>query len=458
MSVIVTDLDDTLILSGDRPNVPMLNLLLDAHQQGDRIIVVSGRALDRMDETVNWLNENGLEVADADIHLSDFPAGPNASQAFKVFKAKKLIADGVEIEAWYENDADTRAALKAVGVPVVDPASVRAVSPASTGAPVPTSFGTHEDPKTSAPQEMRDNAHDGLKFYAMGLAGDGVTSQTIREARDMVKGIVSNDKWMRIRAWVARHRVDWEKVSANHDLKDPKYPGPGAVAAFLWGVDPTDPDSADKVIQWATDALAKTGNDTMNPTRDMQMIDETVEPAPTLVDGLKQLQADVFTMYVTAQGFHWNVTGCEFAQYHKFFGKIYEDVYGSIDGIAESLRKLDVVAPFRLTDLLALREVEDSPVTDGNYLPLVDALYDINDEIIDELMEVFDAAVAAREQGIANFLAERIDQHEQWRWQLKASMGDYAKSEMMEPDTATGENDQMLQKFVDLYKSYAAGE
>jgi hypothetical protein len=37
-------------------------------------------------------------------------------------------------------------------------------------------------------------------------------------------------------------------------------------------------------------------------------------------------------------------------------------------------------------------------------------------------------------------------------------MGDYAKSEMMEPDTATGENDQMLQKFVDLYKSYAAGE
>ena len=71
MSVIVTDLDDTLILSGDRPNVPMLNLLVDAHQQGDRIIVVSGRSTNRMDETVNWLNENGLEVADADIHLTN---------------------------------------------------------------------------------------------------------------------------------------------------------------------------------------------------------------------------------------------------------------------------------------------------------------------------------------------------------------------------------------------------
>ena len=458
MSAIVTDLDDTLILSNDQPNVPMLNLLLDAHQAGTRIIVVSGRSLDRFDETVNWLDENGLELADSDIYLSDFPVGPNASEAFKVFKAKKLIADGVVIDAWYENDAGTRAALKAVGVHVVDPAAVRAVSPSSTGAPVPTSFGIHEDPKTSAPQEMRDNAHDGLKFFSMGLAGDSVTSQTIREARDMVKGIVTNDKWLRIRAWVARHRVDWEKVPANHDMKDPKYPGPGAVAAFLWGVDPTDPDSADKVIQWATNALAKTGNDTMNPTRDIQMTDETDQPVPTLVDGLKQLQADVFTMYVTAHGFHWNVTGCEFAQYHEFFGEIYEDVYSSIDPIAESLRKLDVVAPFRLNDLLALRQVDDSPFTDGNYLPLVDALYDINDQIIDDLKEVFDAAVAAREQGIANFLAERIDQHEKWRWQLKASMGDYAKYEMMEPDTAAGENDVMLQKFVDLYKQYSAGQ
>jgi DNA-binding ferritin-like protein len=26
----------------------------------------------------------------------------------------------------------------------------------------------------------------------------------------------------------------------------------------------------------------------------------------------------------------------------------------------------------------------------------------------------------SREQGVANFLAERIDQHQKWHWQLKA--------------------------------------
>ena len=102
MNAIVTDLDDTLIGSGDKPIVPMLNLLLDAHENGTRIIVVSGRSLNRLDETKQWLDENGLEVDDSDIHLCDFPASPNA---FKVFKAKKLLDENIVIDAWYENDS-----------------------------------------------------------------------------------------------------------------------------------------------------------------------------------------------------------------------------------------------------------------------------------------------------------------------------------------------------------------
>ena len=44
-----------------------------------------------------------------------------------------------------------------------------------------------------------------------------------------------------------------------------------------------------------------------------------------------------------------------------------------------------------------------------------------NDEIITKLKDVFNTANDADEQGIANFIAERIDMHQKWRWQLKAS-------------------------------------
>jgi DNA-binding ferritin-like protein len=44
-----------------------------------------------------------------------------------------------------------------------------------------------------------------------------------------------------------------------------------------------------------------------------------------------------------------------------------------------------------------------------------------NDIIIGKLKECFNTANQADEQGIANFIAERIDMHQKWRWQLKAS-------------------------------------
>ena len=46
-----------------------------------------------------------------------------------------------------------------------------------------------------------------------------------------------------------------------------------------------------------------------------------------------------------------------------------------------------------------------------------------NDIILDELSDAFDCATAYNQQGIANFLAGRIDQHQFWKWQLTASLG-----------------------------------
>jgi hypothetical protein len=88
-------------------------------------------------------------------------------------------------------------------------------------------------PDLSAPEYMRDAARQGLKWYEDGLAGDGVTAGTIREARLMDSGNVTADKWVRISAWIARHLVDLEAPDA--DPNSDGYPSAGVVAHALWG-------------------------------------------------------------------------------------------------------------------------------------------------------------------------------------------------------------------------------
>jgi HK97 family phage prohead protease len=84
-----------------------------------------------------------------------------------------------------------------------------------------------------APEFMRAAARRGLAFYSEGKGGDGLVDRTIREARSMAEGKVSDDKWIRIAAWIARHMSDLDAPAASPSNEN--YPSAGVVAHFLWG-------------------------------------------------------------------------------------------------------------------------------------------------------------------------------------------------------------------------------
>jgi hypothetical protein len=48
-------------------------------------------------------------------------------------------------------------------------------------------------------------------------------------------------------------------------------------------------------------------------------------------------------------------------------------------------------------------------------------LYCANSKVLDDYKEAFATADSMNEQGVADFLAGRIDMHQKWAWQLKAS-------------------------------------
>ena len=87
------------------------------------------------------------------------------------------------------------------------------------------------------PAYMRASARRGLQYDEDGQGGDGLVERTIREARLMAEGQVSDDKWIRIAAWIARHMDDLDAPEADPDSDG--YPSAGVVAHLLWGSGPS---------------------------------------------------------------------------------------------------------------------------------------------------------------------------------------------------------------------------
>lgn len=106
----------------------------------------------------------------------------------------------------------------------------------------------------SPPAYMRAAARRGLEYRAEGFGGEGLTDQTIREARAMANGTVTADKWNRIQAWIARHLVDLDAPAADPD--HPDYPSPGVVAHLLWGSGPSK-RAAERALAYAEGVVAR---------------------------------------------------------------------------------------------------------------------------------------------------------------------------------------------------------
>jgi HK97 family phage prohead protease len=78
------------------------------------------------------------------------------------------------------------------------------------------------------PMFMRDNAKRGLQLHEEGFSGDGLVPQTVEDARKMVEGIVTEAKWRKIGAWIARHMDDLDAIEGDEITA-------GLVAMLLWG-------------------------------------------------------------------------------------------------------------------------------------------------------------------------------------------------------------------------------
>lgn len=140
-----------------------------------------------------------------------------------------------------------------------------------------------------------------------------------------------------------------------------------------------------------------------------------------LADALKTLLATEYAFVIKAQLFHWNVEGPDFVQLHDLFGRIYDDVYGAIDPTAEYIRTLDEYTPGSFERFMEISGIKGQTKIPRARL-MVEELLANNTQMIELLNRTFEIAQNERQEGIANFIAERIDAHGKWGWQLKSTL------------------------------------
>lgn len=233
---VIVDIDGTLI-SGGRLIEKTYAYIDD--MQDTEIFIVTGRNDSERDSTIAELDSLGIDYD----RLFMNPGSSAQTPEFKKATAETLLKEFNVILA-IDNNPANRKVYRELGITALDVSDVPDVPSDQNNADEENARAINQD----APAYMRAAARRGLAYYAEGKGGDGLVDKTIRDARLMADGQVSDDKWIAIAAWIARHLVDLDSPDANPNSDN--YPSAGVVAHLLWGSGPSK-RQAQRVLTYA---------------------------------------------------------------------------------------------------------------------------------------------------------------------------------------------------------------
>jgi starvation-inducible DNA-binding protein len=138
-----------------------------------------------------------------------------------------------------------------------------------------------------------------------------------------------------------------------------------------------------------------------------------------IADGLSELLADSYTLYLMTHNFHWNVKGPMFNTLHLMFMGQYTEQWTALDLIAERIRALDFPAPGTYKEfikLASIKEIEGVPKATDMISHLVAA----QEATARTARKLFPVVEKANDQPTADLLTQRLEVHEKTAWMLRS--------------------------------------
>lgn len=138
-----------------------------------------------------------------------------------------------------------------------------------------------------------------------------------------------------------------------------------------------------------------------------------------LAELLGKALADSYVLYLKTQNLHWNVVGPQFYGVHKLTEAQYQDMAESIDDIAERIRAIGFFAPGSFDAYKKLTSVEEAG-SEFDAQAMIATLADDNETCSRSLRQAVIEAEKLEDVKTADLLTERIGQHEENTWMLRA--------------------------------------
>jgi starvation-inducible DNA-binding protein len=150
-------------------------------------------------------------------------------------------------------------------------------------------------------------------------------------------------------------------------------------------------------------------------------IDLSEEQRAGVVKILNALLSDEYLLYTKTRNYHWNVTGPQFHDLHKFFEEQYTELNEIVDEVAERGRSLDGWAFGTMNEFSQHSRLKEHPGHYPQAREMIANLLGDHEAVIRQLRKDLETCDDQyHDMGTNDFLTGLMEQHEKTAWMLRA--------------------------------------
>lgn len=147
-------------------------------------------------------------------------------------------------------------------------------------------------------------------------------------------------------------------------------------------------------------------------------ISEHNKPNDEIVQSLQKQVANAFILYLNYKHYHWQTFGPLFRDLHRLFDEFAEDVYNTIDEMAERVRMIGQNPVSRIEEFQKTATIKSA----GDSQDMREMVREADENVIKVIKEMREAIKAADEgddPGTADVLTRFVQIHEKHEWWLR---------------------------------------
>jgi starvation-inducible DNA-binding protein len=142
------------------------------------------------------------------------------------------------------------------------------------------------------------------------------------------------------------------------------------------------------------------------------------EEVGAIAEAVNPVIADAFALYVKTKNYHWHLSGSHFRDYHLLFDEHAESLFGSIDKLAERMRRIGATTIRSISHISKLQTIKDDNAEFASPEKMIQNLIDDSRHLAESQRHAIEICEEHRDTPTSNILQEILDETEKRTWFL----------------------------------------